>query len=128
MKINDDDEINDFIYEDRKGFHDFLEKIIFIIDLIFAVNIFRINYLPEEPLKFFKEIDSNKKDSLNAGLKIIIDFVKELVGFLTEYFMDILKFIKLDNCLITFLYMKHKNSFALDINAIGLTNFDNEII
>lgn len=124
VEKKNDDEINDFKSDDISV----LENIILIIDCIFNVNKFRINYLPEEPLKFFMEINSNTKESLNNGLKYIIDFSKELVRFLIEKFKDIFKYIKLDNCLITILYMKPKISFALNINATGLTNFANEVI
>jgi len=106
----------------------FLENLIAIIDLIFTLNKLKINFLPEEPLKFFIEINNSTKESLNNGLKNIINTAKKIVRLLTETFKDIFKYIKLDNCLITILYMKPKISFALDINAIGLTNFANEVI
>jgi len=126
-KKNDDEEINNFIYINRRSIT-FLEKLIFIIYLIFTLNKFRINYIPEEPLKFLIEINRNEKENLNNELKNIIKSAKEIVSHLNETFKDIFKYIKLDNCLITILYMKPRISFALDINAIGLTKFTNEVI
>ena len=122
MKIINDDEINDQICEDD------LNGIINMILFISIFNKIKVNYLPEEILKFIVEIFEKTKEDLNVVLKEIIKNGKSFITFLSENLKDIFNYIKLDKCLITILFMKHKFGLALDINSIGLSNLAHELI
>ncbi len=122
MKKNNDDEINDYISET------YLNKIIVMIFFISIFNKSKINYLPEEMLNLILEDKRRTKEDLNVDLKKIIKNGKHLITFLSGLLKDIFNYIKLDKCLITILFMKHKFGLTLDINSIGLLNLANELI
>ena len=122
MKKNNDDEINDHISET------YLNRIILMIFFISIFNKSKINYLPEEILNLMLIANGQTKEDLNVDLKKIIKNGKHLITFLSRHLKDIFNYIKLDKCLITILFMKHKFGLTLDINSIGLLNLDNELI
>ena len=122
MKKNNDDEINDHISET------YLNRIILMIFFISIFNKSKINYLPEEILNLMLIANGQTKEDLNVDLKKIIKNGKHLITFLSRHLKDIFNYIKLDKCLITILFMKHKFGLTLDINSIGLLNLANELI
>ena len=73
-------------------------------------------------LLFIIEKESMRYKDLKDIIKSLCDdFIKSILE------NNIFNFLKLDNILILFFFVKYKSGFTLDINTIGLTNIYNQL-
>ena len=73
------------------------------------------------------EMEEEKKKA-DGGIKLSIkEAINSFKNFIEITYKDIFRYMKLDKFLVTFLIMKYKSGFILDINSNGLTNVFNDL-
>ena len=129
IKVDDEKKIGDENDIEKYRFYSSdLEKRISIINLLFLPFMpktelnFSTNNIPGLLLFIFKKQNMRYKDLKDIIKSFCDDFIKYALKN-----NNIFNFLKLDNILISFLFVKYKSGFTLDINTTGLTNIYSQL-
>ena len=110
--------------------------------LINLISIFKntdvkLEFIPNNFINFVKgkDVFKDEKDEMGKekkkayrGIKFSIkETINSFKSFIEIGLKDIFRYMKLDKFLVTFLIMKYKSGFILDINSNGLTNVFNDL-
>ena len=102
--------------------------IIYLLSLINIIRNIKINFIPDNLLKFMKNFIEEKKlkDFFNNIKEQFLDFIKDISE--VELYKNNLKYINFDKFSISLLFVKYKSGFVFKIKADGLTNIIYDII